>query len=77
MDEINGYQLFFELAKGGILCKGCSSSSLSSSMDLLHTDKSIGKLATNAGKSKHNKAKVSLSGNLSKFEQFPRLVITY
>lgn len=30
MDEINGYQLFFELAKGGILCKGCSSSSLSS-----------------------------------------------
>ena len=30
MDEINEYQLFFELAKGGILCKGCSSTSLSS-----------------------------------------------
>ncbi len=28
MDEINGYHLFFELAKGGILCKGCSSNSL-------------------------------------------------
>ncbi|MBC2717507.1 MAG: DNA repair protein RecO [Desulfobacteraceae bacterium] len=30
MDEIKGNHLFFELAKGGILCKGCSSSSLSS-----------------------------------------------
>lgn len=30
MDEIRDFYLFFELAKGGILCKGCSSSSLSS-----------------------------------------------
>jgi len=30
MDEIKGNHLFFELAKGGILCKGCSSRSLSS-----------------------------------------------
>jgi len=29
MDAINGHHLFFELVKGGILCKGCSSSSLS------------------------------------------------
>lgn len=29
MDEIKGNYLFFELAKGGVLCKGCSSSSLS------------------------------------------------
>jgi len=27
-DDIKGNQLFFELAKGGILCKGCSSSRL-------------------------------------------------
>ena len=30
MDEIKGSHLFFELAKGGILCKGCSSRSSSS-----------------------------------------------
>ncbi len=30
MNDSKGSHLFFELAKGGILCKGCSSSSLSS-----------------------------------------------